>query len=63
MPIARLDDELGISQNVKLMKLDAEGAEPLIFRGAELFLRHIRPVILCENRQVDGARHQWSDGG
>ena len=33
---------------VKLVKLDAEGAEPLVIRGARELLARDRPVILCE---------------
>jgi FkbM family methyltransferase len=46
VPIVRLDDmALG---PVDLMKMDIEGAEALLVRGAEQTLKASRPMIVCE---------------
>lgn len=44
---ARLDDVLG-DRKVGFIKIDVEGAEPLVFLGAEKTLRQSRPHILFE---------------
>ena len=41
-------DEYPIRRPVTFLKLDAEGAEPLVVRGARELLARDRPVILCE---------------
>jgi len=45
-----LDEYLMRTQNVEvdLVKIDAEGAEIEIFRGADRLLRCLRPLIICE---------------
>lgn len=47
VPMVTLDSyELGAP--VAFIKIDVEGAEPLVFRGAERLLRNDRPLILSE---------------
>ncbi|WMW80545.1 FkbM family methyltransferase [Undibacterium cyanobacteriorum] len=45
--VRRLDDFEQIQQ-VQLMKIDVEGAEPLVLKGSTELLRRSRPVILSE---------------
>jgi len=44
----RLDDCLEGEERCSFLKIDVEGAEPLVLRGAERLLRRDRPTILCE---------------
>jgi FkbM family methyltransferase len=44
--VVRLDDV--IQSKVRFLKVDVEGAELLVFRGAERILRESRPAILFE---------------
>jgi FkbM family methyltransferase len=41
-------DTLALRRPVRFIKMDVEGAEPLVVRGAERLLREDRPVILSE---------------
>lgn len=62
VPVARLDsvcDELGI-ETCSFMKVDVEGAELLVLRGAESFLRTRRPVLLVEIDRGMSARYRAS---
>lgn len=47
VPVAALDD-LTFQRPVRLIKMDVEGAEPLVVRGAVRLLQEDRPVILSE---------------
>lgn len=47
VPIVRLDS-LDLGDNIPLIKMDVEGAEPLVLRGAEALLARCRPTILTE---------------
>ena len=47
--VVRLDDV--IHSKVQFLKVDVEGAELLVFRGAERILREYQPVILFEAGQ------------
>src|SRR4029079_2444770 len=47
VPVVALDD-VGLSRPVRLIKMDVEGAEPLVVRGAARLLAEDRPVILSE---------------
>jgi len=47
VPLSALDD-LHLDQPVRMIKLDVEGAEPQVIRGAVRVLREHRPVILSE---------------
>jgi FkbM family methyltransferase len=48
--VARLDDvwQAQGRPDIRFIKIDVEGAEPLVFRGATEFLKTCRPVICCE---------------
>ena len=48
VPAVTLDSLLDRFPPPDLIKVDAEGAELLILRGAERLLREFRPVLLCE---------------
>jgi FkbM family methyltransferase len=47
VPLLHLDS-YGFKQPVRFIKIDVEGAEPLVFRGADALLRRDRPIILSE---------------
>lgn len=47
VPVVALD-ALELRRPVRLIKMDVEGAEPLVVKGAELLLRNDRPLILSE---------------
>jgi FkbM family methyltransferase len=47
VPQVALDD-LRVQRPVRLIKMDVEGAEPLVIRGAVRLLKEDRPVILSE---------------
>ena len=47
MPVVALD-MLDIRRPVRFIKMDVEGAEPQVIRGAERILKDDRPVILSE---------------
>jgi FkbM family methyltransferase len=54
VPVVALDDYLRPGQRVSLIKIDAEGAELAIFRGARRTLSEARPwlVFECEKRHL-----------
>lgn len=58
VPMVRLDDYFGKDERIAFMKIDVEGAEFGVFRGAERILREQSPLLIfeCENRHLDGAR-------
>lgn len=63
VPIRRLDDcrAAGLFTAVDLVKMDIEGAELSVLRGAEAVFREARPVLLCE---IEEARVQpWGYRG
>jgi FkbM family methyltransferase len=47
VPVVALD-ELPIRRPVRMIKMDVEGAEPLVIKGATALLREDRPVVLSE---------------
>jgi FkbM family methyltransferase len=47
VPLVALDD-LHLGRPVRFIKMDVEGAEPLVIKGAERLLREDRPMILSE---------------
>jgi len=51
VPLVALD-ELDIRRPVRFIKMDVEGAEPLIVRGAARILREDRPTLLSELHPV-----------
>ncbi len=52
VPLVSLDDYFGEHDRVALLKIDAEGAEFEILKGAERILRQHAPLLVfeCENR-------------
>jgi FkbM family methyltransferase len=54
VPVVALDDYLPPEKRVSLLKVDAEGAELAIFRGARRILDESRPLLVfeCENRHL-----------
>jgi FkbM family methyltransferase len=54
VPVERLDDQA--LDNVRFIKIDVEGHELLVLRGAEKLLEHDHPVLLVEieQRHLDG---------
>lgn len=54
IPVVSLDDYFAPTDRLKMLKVDVEGAELDVFRGAERILTHDRPVILfeCEQRHL-----------
>lgn len=49
--LVKLDDRFAPSDRIGVMKIDVEGAELRVFRGAERILREQRPVLLFESEQ------------
>ena len=62
VPKVALDD-LQMKRPVRLIKMDVEGAEPLVLRGAARLLREDRPAILSELHptQLDRASGMTAD--
>lgn len=60
-PITTLDEQLAKAERVSLLKVDVEGHELNLFRGAEQTLKKHRPLIVfeCEARHL--TRHKPSD--
>jgi FkbM family methyltransferase len=54
VPLVALDDYFEASDPVALLKIDVEGAELGVFRGAERILRRHAPLLVfeCENRHL-----------
>lgn len=52
VPVVALDEYFGERDRVALLKIDVEGAELGVFKGAERILRHQTPLLVfeCENR-------------
>jgi hypothetical protein len=46
-------DSLGLEE-VGLVKIDIQGAEPLALRGAEATLRRCKPIVLIEEKPFGG---------
>lgn len=51
--LMRLDDQLRILSGVKVIKIDAEGMEPQVLRGASAMLAKCKPRIYCEAISAD----------
>jgi FkbM family methyltransferase len=45
-------DDMALWPKVAVVKIDAEGAEPIIVRGAQRFLQRDRPIVVCEVNQM-----------
>jgi FkbM family methyltransferase len=58
VPVVALDDYFGESDKVRLLKIDVEGAELGVFKGAERILRQHAPLLVfeCENRHLAPGR-------
>ena len=56
VPTVRLDDYFRNDQRIALLKIDVEGAEFDVFKGAERILREQSPLLVfeCENRHLQG---------
>jgi FkbM family methyltransferase len=54
VPTVALDDYFDASDKVTLLKIDVEGAEFEVFKGAERILRQHAPLLVfeCENRHL-----------
>ena len=54
MPVVALDDYFDASDRIALLKIDVEGAELGVFKGAERILRQHAPLLVfeCENRHL-----------
>jgi FkbM family methyltransferase len=54
VPVVALDDYFAESDRVALLKIDVEGAELGVFKGAERILRRHAPLLVfeCENRHL-----------
>lgn len=59
--VVRLDDELGALPRIDFVKIDVEGLELRVLRGAEALLRRHRPKILFEVN--DGALRRGGTSG
>ena len=46
--VTTLDDVVSEARRVRLVKIDVEGAEPAVLRGADRLLRRDRPLIVAE---------------
>lgn len=62
VPVERLDDALPPEMSPALLKIDVEGAEHLVLRGAMGMLTEHRPLVLFEH-QNSTARHYDTDPG
>jgi FkbM family methyltransferase len=60
---ARLDDEIPKDLPVHLLKIDVEGAEATVVRGARSILRRCRPVVVFEHGWDDGRRPETDTTG
>ena len=54
VPVVALDDYFDASERIALLKIDVEGAELGVFKGAERILRQHAPLLVfeCENRHL-----------
>src|ERR1700722_7449705 len=54
VPLVSLDDYFAATDRVTLLKIDVEGAEFGVFKGAERILRQHAPLLVfeCENRHL-----------
>lgn len=55
VPAVRLDD-YALGRPVRFLKMDVEGAEPAVLRGAERILREDRPILMSEIHRSQLAR-------
>ncbi|MDY6844290.1 MAG: FkbM family methyltransferase [Thermodesulfobacteriota bacterium] len=52
--VVTLDDYFSLEEKVRALKIDVEGAELDVFKGATRILEHCRPLLVfeCENRHL-----------
>jgi FkbM family methyltransferase len=67
VPLVRLDDDLALDlDRLALLKVDVEGLELDVLRGADGLIRRFQPVLYVENDQLDKSealiRHLWGLG-
>lgn len=55
VPVVSMDDLLGVSPSPSVVKIDVEGAESVIFKGASRVLREVRPLIYVEVGETQNA--------
>jgi FkbM family methyltransferase len=57
VPMVRLDDYFDHGERIAFLKVDVEGAELEVFKGAERILREQSPLLIfeCERRHLQGA--------
>jgi FkbM family methyltransferase len=60
VPMVSLDDYFDRGKRVTLLKIDVEGAELEVFKGAERILREQSPLLVfeCENRHLESGSVQ-----
>jgi FkbM family methyltransferase len=60
VPLVTLDDYFKENDRISLLKIDVEGAELGVFKGAERILRQHRPLLVfeCEDRHLAPAKVQ-----
>jgi FkbM family methyltransferase len=58
VPVIALDEYFGATNRIALLKIDVEGAELAVFKGAERILRSHAPLLVfeCENRHLAPGR-------
>ncbi len=61
VPVVALDS-LDLRRPVRFIKMDVEGAEPLVLRGADRLLREDQPIILSELHPTQFAARVRHDG-
>ncbi len=53
VPICRLDDALSATSQVSLVKIDVEGFEPAVIRGARALFDRCHPALIIERNEAD----------
>ena len=57
--VRRLDDEIDDGENIDLIKIDVEGGEVRVLRGAQRILAQSRPIVIFEYGGDDYAGKQY----
>ena len=61
IPIKRLDDVIDPSLEIDCLKIDVEGSELFVLRGAEQMLLRCKPAIMVEQKPGKGSNFGLSD--
>jgi FkbM family methyltransferase len=64
VPLRRFDDvarESGL-ERLDVMKIDVEGAEMMVLRGAECFIKRYRPILIIELSEANFQRAGYTTG-